>query len=90
MIYFANYTTFLPSGVAKNPTWPSTLAKVYFRQGSLETSVATIVMDYDSEQARIRRMLEKVEREWEVNDENQFLSDSGGEEDHIEVEEFHP
>ena len=47
-------------------------------------------MDYDSEQARIRRMLEEVEREWEVNDENQFQSDSGGEEDHIEVEEFHP
>ena len=35
-------------------------------------------MDYDSEQARIRRMLEEVEREWEVNDENPFQSDSEG------------
>ena len=48
------------------------------------------MMDYDSEQARIRRMLEEVEREWEVNDENPFQSVSEGEECHIEVEEFHP
>ena len=44
-------------------------------------------MIYDSEQTRIRKMLEEAGREWY---ENPFQSDSEGEEDHIEVEELHP
>ena len=66
--------------MGKKPTWPSTLAKVYVRQGSLETSVVTIVMDYDAV-GKNTQELDEAERDSEVNDNDPFLWDTQGEED---------